>query len=121
MSDSADLADNAESVRDLPFGEDPDSGASPIDFGFALRVLEAALLAASEPLAMPDLRKIFAGSLEVDLIRRLLDALRERWSDSGAELVQLSSGWRFRTRAEYQPYLDRLREQKPPRYSRAVL
>jgi segregation and condensation protein B len=35
--------------------------------------------------------------------------------------VQLASGWRFRTRTEYQPYLDRLREQKPPRYSRAVL
>ncbi|WP_417071407.1 SMC-Scp complex subunit ScpB [Niveibacterium terrae] len=70
---------------------------------------------------MADLRKVFDGSLEADLIRRLLDALRERWSDSGAELVQLSSGWRFRTRAEYQPYLDRLREQKPPRYSRAVL
>lgn len=121
MSDSADLADNAESVRGLPSVEASDTGDSPIDFGFALRVLEAALLAASEPLAMADLRKIFAGSLEVDLIRRLLDALRERWSDSGAELVQLSSGWRFRTRAEYQPYLDRLREQKPPRYSRAVL
>lgn len=121
MSDSAGLADNAESARDLPVPGAPDSGDSSIDFGFALRVLEAALLAASEPLAMADLRKIFDGSLEVDLIRRLLDALRERWSDSGAELVQLSSGWRFRTRAEYQPYLDRLREQKPPRYSRAVL
>ena len=121
MSDSVGLADNAESVRDVPVAGTPDSGDSSIDFGFALRVLEAALLAASEPLAMADLRKVFDGSLEVDLIRRLLDALRERWSDSGAELVQLSSGWRFRTRAEYQPYLDRLREQKPPRYSRAVL
>jgi len=36
-------------------------------------------------------------------------------------LAQLATGWRFRTRTEYQPYLDRLREQKPPKYSRAVL
>lgn len=92
-----------------------------IDFELALRVLEAALLAAAEPLAMAELRKLFDDQLEADLIRRLLEALRERWSDRGAELAQLATGWRFRTRAEYQPYLDRLREQKPPKYSRAVL
>ncbi len=92
-----------------------------IDFEFAMRVLEAALLAATEPLAMQDLRRLFGDELEADLLRRLLDALRSRWSDRGAELVQLASGWRFRTRTEYQLYLDRLREQKPPRYSRAVL
>lgn len=92
-----------------------------IDFELALRVLEAALLAAAEPLAMAELRKLFDDQLDADLIRRLLEALRERWSDRGAELAQLATGWRFRTRAEYQPYLDRLREQKPPKYSRAVL
>lgn len=121
MSDSANLADNAESVRKFPETGTPDTADSPIDFGFALKVLEAVLLAASEPLAMADLRKVFDDSLDADLIRRLLEALRERWNDRGAELVLLSSGWRFRTRAEYQPYLSRLREQKPPRYSRAVL
>lgn len=92
-----------------------------IDFELALRVLEAALLAAAEPLAMAELRRLFDDQLEADLIRRLLETLRERWSDRGAELVQLATGWRFRTRVEYQPYLDRLHEQKPPKYSRAVL
>jgi segregation and condensation protein B len=37
------------------------------------------------------------------------------------ELIQLASGWRFRTRVEYLPYLDRLSPEKPPKYSRAVL
>jgi segregation and condensation protein B len=37
------------------------------------------------------------------------------------ELVQLASGWRFQTRPEFQPYLDRLRTEKPVKYSRAVL
>ena len=37
------------------------------------------------------------------------------------KLVQLASGWRFQTRAEYQPYLERLKNEKPPKYSRAVM
>ncbi|MEK6595220.1 MAG: SMC-Scp complex subunit ScpB, partial [Pseudomonadota bacterium] len=37
------------------------------------------------------------------------------------ELVTVASGWRFQTRADIQPYLDRLTPQKTPRYSRAVL
>jgi segregation and condensation protein B len=36
-------------------------------------------------------------------------------------LVSLASGWRFQTRAELQPYLDKLFPEKPPRYSRAVM
>ena len=37
------------------------------------------------------------------------------------ELTHVASGWRFRARPEYQPFIDRLNPQKPPRYSRAVL
>ncbi|MBW8306431.1 MAG: SMC-Scp complex subunit ScpB, partial [Thiobacillus sp.] len=37
------------------------------------------------------------------------------------ELVQVADGWRFQTRAEMQPWLSRLKNEKPPRYSRAVL
>ncbi len=85
------------------------------------RILEAALLAAREPMTPAELRQMFDEDLSVDTLRRLLDELREEWQGRGAELVQLASGWRFRTRAEYLPYLDRLNPEKPPRYSRAVL
>jgi segregation and condensation protein B len=51
----------------------------------------------------------------------LLDELRAEWSGRSLELLQLASGWRFRTRAEFMPYLERLNPEKPPRYSRAVL
>jgi segregation and condensation protein B len=37
------------------------------------------------------------------------------------ELVQLSSGWRFQSRPEYQSYIDRLKNERPPKYSRAVM
>ena len=51
----------------------------------------------------------------------MLDELREEWSTRPVELLQMASGWRFRTRAEYLPYLGRLSPEKPPKYSRAVL
>jgi segregation and condensation protein B len=85
------------------------------------RILEAALLASSEPLSMAECRRMFDAELDAQLIRRLLDELRDDWSGRGVELVQIASGWRFRTRADLQPYLDRLKNEKPPRYSRAVL
>ena len=43
------------------------------------------------------------------------------WADRPLELVQTASGWRFRTRAEFLPYLERLNPERPPKYSRAVL
>ncbi|WP_303785063.1 SMC-Scp complex subunit ScpB [Azovibrio restrictus] len=85
------------------------------------KVLEAALLAAQEPLSLADLRKMFDEELSGEVLRKLLDKIREEWQDRPAELVQLASGWRFRTRVEFMPYLERLNPEKPPRYSRAVL
>src|SRR5512140_2085362 len=87
----------------------------------AKTVLEAALLAAQEPLTLADLRRLFEDDLGADTLRRLLDELREAWQDRGVELVNLASGWRFQTRPEFQQYLDRLAHDKPPRYSRAVM
>ncbi|MBW7859698.1 MAG: SMC-Scp complex subunit ScpB [Rhodocyclaceae bacterium] len=85
------------------------------------RILEVALLAASEPLAVGRLRRMFEVDPGAETIRRLLDELRIEWEGRGVELVQLASGWRFRTRPEFQPYLERLKEERPPKYSRAVL
>jgi segregation and condensation protein B len=85
------------------------------------RALEAVLLASRQPLSLADLRRVFADQLAVDRLPALLDELREEWDGRSLELLQLASGWRFRTRAELMPFLDRLNPEKPPRYSRAVL
>jgi segregation and condensation protein B len=85
------------------------------------RVLEAALLSSSEPLPVADLRKLFDEEISPDVLRRLLEELRADWAESGIELVNVASGWRFQVRPEYQRFLDRLNPQKPPKYSRAVL
>lgn len=72
------------------------------------KVLEAALLAAREPMTPLELRRMFEEELAPETLRKLLDELREEWSGRPAELIQLASGWRFRTRAEFLPYLERL-------------
>lgn len=85
------------------------------------RVLEAALLSAREPLSLSDMKRMFDEPLSGDVLRKLLDELREEWSERSVELLQVASGWRFRTRPEYASYLERLNPEKPPKYSRAVL
>jgi len=87
----------------------------------AKRILEAALLAAQEPLNPAELKRLFDGELGVDAIRKLLAEVAQDWQGRAVELVCLSSGWRFQTRAELQPYLDKLFPEKAPRYSRAVM
>jgi segregation and condensation protein B len=87
----------------------------------AKRILEAALLASSEPVSPSELKRLFDGELGVDAVRKLLAELADEWKGRSVELVSLSSGWRFQTRPEFQPYLERLFPEKPPRYSRAVM
>jgi len=85
------------------------------------RVLEAVLLSAREPLSLPELRKVFNDEITAEMLRSLLDELRREWQGRPLALLSVASGWRFRTRAEFMPYLERLHPEKPPRYSRAVL
>ena len=85
------------------------------------RVIEAVLLAAPQALTVNDLKKVFSGEIGGDVLRILIEEIRSEWAERPLELVQVANGWRFRTRAEFLPYLDRLHPEKPPRYSRAVL
>jgi len=85
------------------------------------RILETALLTSTEPLPLSELKKLFDEDLSTEILRRMLEELRNDWEGNGVELVNVASGWRFHARPEMQRFLDRLNPQKPPRYSRAVL
>jgi segregation and condensation protein B len=87
----------------------------------AKRIIEAALLSTQEPLSLADLKRLFEDEIGPDTLRRLLDELREDWSARAVELVNTASGWRFQTRPEFQPFIERLNPDKRPRYSRAVM
>lgn len=89
----------------------------------ATRVLETALLCASQPMPLTELKRLFADDVAVDgeRLRALLQGIQVRWQDRGLALVDLASGWRFQSRPDMQRYLERLNPEKPPKYSRAVL
>jgi segregation and condensation protein B len=87
----------------------------------AKRVLETALLCASQPMPMRDLCALFGDSMDQGALQTLLDELAHECDGRGVELVSLSSGWRYQSRAEMREHLARLNPEKPPRYSRAVL
>jgi len=87
----------------------------------AKRILEAALLSSPDPVSLGDLKRLFDGEVGADTLKRLLIELSTDWNGRAVELVELASGWRFQTRPEMQPFVERLQPEKPPRYSRAVL
>jgi segregation and condensation protein B len=94
----------------------------------AKKVLETALLCTHEALSINELKKLFAGHPDepesvpdTDIIKTMLEELVQDWEGRGVELVNLSTGWRFQSRADMKVYLDRLNPEKPPKYTRATL
>lgn len=87
------------------------------------RIVEGALLAASEPLTLAQLQGLFPeeepappGSIE-----RALELLREGCQDRGVELVEVASGFRFQVTSEVHGYITRLWTERKTRYTRATL
>jgi len=87
----------------------------------AKRVLETALICSPQPIGLRDMRTLLDDQLSADSIRLLLAELQTDWTQRGVELVAVAHGWRFQSRPEMRPYLDRLHPEKPPRYARATL
>ena len=85
------------------------------------RIIETALLCAGEPLTLKTLAHMFDDAVGPDTLRHLLADLQDEWGQRGIELVSVASGWRFQSRPQLKPYLDKLRPEKPPRYARATL
>lgn len=113
----------SESQDEQDAQHDAEAGdAAPLDIALVKRVLETALLTSPEPLTLNDMKRMFPrGETNNELMRKLLDEIRGEWEGRGVELVNVASGWRFRSRPELQRYLDKLNPQKAPKYSRAVM
>jgi segregation and condensation protein B len=84
-------------------------------------VIEAALLCAHAPMSVPTLRKLFEDELGADVVRALLEELKQEWVGKGVELVSIATGWRFQSTPAVAEFLSRLTVDKPPKYSRAAL
>jgi segregation and condensation protein B len=86
-------------------------------------VLEALLLAADKPLSVERLCQVFDEHDGVDnrRIRKTLKELQGSYSGRGYQLVEVASGFRFQVRQDYALWVARLWQEKPQKYSRALL
>jgi segregation and condensation protein B len=86
------------------------------------RIVEAALMAADQPLTLERLLALF-GDDEADRqrVRDALSGLEARCLGRGFELKLVASGYRFQVRQELSPWISRMWEERPPRYSRALM
>ena len=85
--------------------------------------LEALLMAAQKPMTEEQLLRYFEDETKVNvkMLRKALMSLSEDCATRGIELLQVASGYRFQVKAEYAIRVARLWEEKPARYSRALL
>lgn len=94
-----------------------------IDQTLVNRIVEAALLASSQPLTLVQLKGLFPldepvpeGSVEA-----ALEQLRGDCEGRGVELVEVASGWRFQVKADVHPWVARLWTERQTKYTRATL
>jgi len=87
------------------------------------RIVEGALLAAGEPLSIERLAALFAENERPQpaQIRAVLKEIQEDFQLRGFELKEVASGWRFQVCEDLGVWVGRLWEEKPARYSRALL
>ena len=88
------------------------------------KIIEAALMVSGKPLSVNQLQDLFeieSEKPERNDIRNALSELQADYADRGIELREIASGFRFQVRPDYAEWVNRLYDEKPPRYSRALL
>ena len=88
-----------------------------------VQIIEGALMAAGEPLSLQRISQLFdefdrPGN---DDLKQALADVAARCEDRGYELVQVASGYRFQVRQNLSTWVGRIWQERPPRYSRALL
>ena len=117
---AADDTLNAESV---PEAGAPIFAAAPLDEQKIQNILEAALMAAGQPLSIDRMLNLFLDTNQPsrDETRIALEKLAAACEGRGIELVEVGSGFRYQAKQDNAEWVARLWEEKPARYSRALL
>src|ERR1700754_1704910 len=86
-------------------------------------IVEAALLASTQPMTIAQLKAIFGEEEEIGTpeLEAALAALSADCEGRGVELLEVASGWRYQVRREVHGWVSRMWAEKPSRYSRALL
>ena len=94
-----------------------------MDQSLVTRIVEAALLAASQPLTLLQLRGLFPLDEPAPdgCVEAALAELQAACATRGVELVEVASGWRFQVQADVHPWVARLWTERQTKYTRATL
>lgn len=86
-------------------------------------ILEALIMASSKPMSLERIQSVFPEDAVPDkkTLREALKLLGEDYANSSVELKEVNSGFRFQVRKDYSDWVSKLWEEKPARYSRALL
>ncbi|MFC4526624.1 SMC-Scp complex subunit ScpB [Dyella halodurans] len=86
-------------------------------------IIEAALLATTQPMTIPQLLELFGEEDEVgrEEVAKALEALAADCSGRGVELQEVASGFRYQVRQDMHQWLSKMWTERPSRYSRALL
>ena len=86
-------------------------------------IVEALLFSSSRPLSEKEILQTFEEKDYISLsdIKSALNDIKEKYKDNAFELVKVASGYRLRIKQDYTPWVSRLWESKPQKYSRALL
>ncbi len=86
------------------------------------QIIEGAIMASESPLSLDNLMSLFEmDSPTRDAVRGALEEIEADCDGRGFELKKLASGYRFQVRGEYGEWVSRLWEERPQRYTRALL
>lgn len=88
------------------------------------KVVEAALLAADHPMTVNQLKKLFAEQQQTPKageLKKALESLMEDCEGRGIELREVASGFRYQVRQEQAQLVAKLWDERPPRYTKALL
>ncbi len=86
------------------------------------QIVEGAILASESPLSLDNLMSLFdLDSPSRDAVRAVIKEIEEDCASRGFELKRLASGYRFQVKADYGEWVSRLWEERPQRYTRALL
>ncbi len=86
-------------------------------------VVEGLLMAAGRPLTLDNIIQVFARGEKPDRkeLKAVMEAIAADCDDRGFELKQVASGYRFQVKQDLSEWVAKLWEEKPPRYTRALL
>jgi segregation and condensation protein B len=87
------------------------------------RIVEALLMASRDTLSIKQIIKLFEDetSITIEQIKNILEELTAEYAGKGIELKELAGGYRFQICSDISPWINKLFEERPPRYSRALL